>query len=135
MRIHEMLDYAYHHGVRALFLENPGVLGRLRLMWVRGGDRGRENYNHKVTIFRSTIIEKIASKAPLYSIKVSYVNPKGNNKLNKTRRNNEKAWTRQAHNISTSNSPKRTQASTKMSNTNNQENRNCPQPWVSVFKD
>jgi len=107
MRIHEMLNYAYHHGVRALFLENPGVLGRLRLMWVRGGDRGRENYNHKVTIFRSTIIEKIASKAPLYSIKVSYVNPKGNNKLNKTRRNNEKAWTRQAHNISTSNSPKR----------------------------
>jgi len=77
MRIHEMLDYAYHHGVRALFLENPGVLGRLRLMWVRGGDRGRENYNHKVTIFRSTIIEKIASKAPLYSIKVSYVNPRG----------------------------------------------------------
>jgi len=24
MRIHEMLNYAYHHGVRALFLENPG---------------------------------------------------------------------------------------------------------------
>jgi len=107
MRIHEMLDYAYHHGVRALFLENPGVLGRLRLMWVRGGDRGRENYNHKVTIFRSTIIEKIASKAPLYSIKVSYVNPKGNNKLNKTRRSHEETRTRQAHNISLLNSSKR----------------------------
>ena len=77
MRIHELLNYAYHHGVRILFLENPEVLGRLRLMWIRSGDRGHENYNHKVTTFRSTIIEKIALKAPLYSIEVKYVNPKG----------------------------------------------------------
>jgi hypothetical protein len=33
------------------------------------------------------------------------------------------------------NGAKRTHPPTKMSNTNNQENRNCPQPWVSVFKD
>ena len=65
MRVHEMLNYAYHHGVKTLFLENPDVLGRLRLMWVRGGDRRHENYNHKVSIFRSTIIEKITMKAPL----------------------------------------------------------------------
>jgi hypothetical protein len=77
MRIHEMLDYAYRHGVKTLFLENPEVLGRLRLMWVRSGDRKHENYNHKVSIFRSTIIEKIAMKAPLYSIRLGYVNPKG----------------------------------------------------------
>jgi hypothetical protein len=77
MRIHEMLNYAYNNGVKTLFLENPEVLGRLRLMWVRGGDRKHENYNHKVSIFRSTIIEKITLKAPLYSIRVGYVNPKG----------------------------------------------------------
>ncbi|MFP3310605.1 MAG: hypothetical protein RXO26_02140 [Caldivirga sp.] len=77
MRIHEMLNYAYHHGVRILFLENPDILGRLRLMWIKNGDRKHENYNHKVSIFRSTIIEKIAMKAPLYSIEVKYVNPKG----------------------------------------------------------
>jgi hypothetical protein len=77
MRIHEMLNYAYNHGVKTLFLENPEVLGRLRLMWVRNGDRKHENYNHKVTIFRSSIIERIALKAPLYSIRVGYVNPKG----------------------------------------------------------
>jgi hypothetical protein len=77
MRIHEMLDYAYHHGVKTLFLENPEVLGRLKLMWIRNGDRGHENYNHKVTIFRSSIIERIALKAPLYSIRVGYVNPMG----------------------------------------------------------
>jgi hypothetical protein len=72
-----MLNYAYHHGVKTLFLENPEVLGRLRLMWVRSGDRKHENYNYKVMTFRSTIIERIALKAPLYSIKVSYVNPRG----------------------------------------------------------
>jgi hypothetical protein len=77
MRIHEMLDYAYHHGVKVLFLENPDVLGRLRLMWVRGGDRKHENYNYKVMTFRSSIIEKIAMKAPLYSIRAGYVNPRG----------------------------------------------------------
>jgi len=77
MRIHEMLNYAYHHGVKTLFLENPDVLGRLRLMWIRGGDRKHENYNYKVMTFRSSIIEKIAMKAPLYSIRLGYVNPKG----------------------------------------------------------
>jgi hypothetical protein len=77
MRIHEMLDYAYNHGVKTLFLENPEVLGRLRLMWIRNGDRKHENYNHKVATFRSSIIERIALKAPLYSIRVGYVNPRG----------------------------------------------------------
>jgi len=77
MRIHELLNYAYHHGVKTLFLENPEVLGRLKLMWIRNGDRGHENYNHKVAIFRSSIIERIALKAPLYSIETKYVNPRG----------------------------------------------------------
>jgi len=77
MRIHELLDYAYRHGVKTLFLENPEVLGRLKLAWVRGGDRKHENYNYKVSVFRSSIIEKIVLKAPLYSIKVSYVSPRG----------------------------------------------------------
>jgi hypothetical protein len=77
MRIHEMLDYAYNHGVKTLFLENPEVLGWLRLMWVRSGNRKHENYNYKVSVFRSSIIEKIVLKAPLYSIKIGYVNPRG----------------------------------------------------------
>jgi len=32
MRVHEMLKYAYHHGVKMLFLENPEVLGKLKLL-------------------------------------------------------------------------------------------------------
>ncbi|GAB6944772.1 hypothetical protein [Vulcanisaeta sp. JCM 14467] len=77
MAVHEMLDYAYHHGVRILFLENPDVLGRLRLLWIRNGRRLHENYNYRVSIFRNSIIEMIAMKAPLYSIEAKYVNPRG----------------------------------------------------------
>ena len=77
MRIHEMLNYAYHHGVKVLFLENPEILGRLKLMWIRNGDRKHENYDYKVSVFRSSIIERIAMKAPLYSIETKYVNPRG----------------------------------------------------------
>jgi hypothetical protein len=77
MKIHEMLDYAYRHGVKTLFLENPEVLGRLRLVWIKNGNRKHENYNYKVSVFRSSIIEKIVLKTPLYSIKVGYVNPRG----------------------------------------------------------
>ncbi|MEM0237881.1 MAG: hypothetical protein QXP97_07535 [Desulfurococcus sp.] len=77
MSVHKMLNYAYHHGVKTLFLENPEVLGRLRLIWIRSGDRKHENYNYRVTVFRSSVIEMIAMKAPLYGIEVGYENPKG----------------------------------------------------------
>ena len=77
MRVHEMLDYAYHHGVRVLFLEDPEALGRLRMLWIRNGRRLHENYNYRVATFRGSIIEMIAMKAPLYSIEVKYVNLKG----------------------------------------------------------
>ena len=45
MKIHEMLKYAYHHGVRTMFLENPDILGRLKLLWIRNGERLNKNYN------------------------------------------------------------------------------------------
>jgi hypothetical protein len=77
MKIHEMLEYAYNHGVKILFLENPEVLGRLKLLWIRSGDRKHENYNYKVSIFRSSVIEMIVMKAPLYGIESKYVSPRG----------------------------------------------------------
>lgn len=77
MRVHEMLKYAYHNGVKAIFLENPEILGRLKLLWVRNGKRLNKNYNWKVMSFRGSVIEMISMKAPLYAIKVGYVNPKG----------------------------------------------------------
>ena len=77
MRVHELLKYAYHHGVSVLALENPEVLGKLRLLWVRRGDRRHEDYNYRKSVFRSFVIEMVALKAPLYGIKVKYVDPRG----------------------------------------------------------
>jgi len=77
MRIHEMLKHAYHHGVSVIALENPEVLGILRLFWIRNGERKHKNYNWKVSTFRSRIIERIAMKMPLYGLNVKFVEPRG----------------------------------------------------------
>jgi len=77
MRVHEMLEYACRHDVKTLFLENPEVLGKLKLLWIKSNDRRHENYNYRVSAFRSSIIEMIALKAPLYGIEAKYVDPKG----------------------------------------------------------
>jgi len=76
-KLHEMLSYAYHHNVKTLFLESPEVLGKLKLLWARSGDRRRESYNYRVSIFRSSVIAMIALKTPLYGIITKYVDPKG----------------------------------------------------------
>ena len=75
--IRSMLDYAYHHGVSVIALENPEIIGYLRYYWIRNGDRKTKNYNYKKSIFRNKIIEAITYKAPLYSLRTIYVNPKG----------------------------------------------------------
>ena len=77
MKVHELLKYAYHHGVSTIALENPEVIGRLRLAWVKNGKRLHRNYNWKVTIFRNRIIEMISMKTPIYGLNVKYVDPKG----------------------------------------------------------
>jgi len=41
--IHDMLSYAYHHGVSHTALENPEIIGYLRYYWIRNGDRQFSN--------------------------------------------------------------------------------------------
>jgi hypothetical protein len=53
------------------------VLSYLKFAWVRNGDRKHENYNYKVSVFRNSIIERIATKAPLYGLNTKFVDPKG----------------------------------------------------------
>ena len=77
MKVHELLKYAYHHGVSSIALESPEVIGWLRLAWVKNGKRLHRSYNWKVSTFRNRIIEMIAMKAPIYGLRVSYVNPEG----------------------------------------------------------
>ena len=71
-----MLRYAYHHGISTLALENPGIVGMLRLVWVRNGVRGHENYSWRVAIFRSSVIERIAMKVSLYGLHIEFVDPR-----------------------------------------------------------
>jgi len=75
--IHDLMSYAYHHGVSIIVLENPEVIGYLRYYWIRNGERKTGNYNYRVSIFRNRIIEVITYKASPYAITVKYVNPKG----------------------------------------------------------
>ncbi len=77
MVVHAMLRYVYHHGVKTLFLENPEVLERPKLLWIKNGEQLYENYNYRISMFRSSVVEMISMKAPLYSIEVRYVDPKG----------------------------------------------------------
>ncbi len=81
MGVHEMLKYAYHHGVSRIYLEDFSVLGKLKLMWIKNGKRFNENYNYAVQSFRSRVIEMIRIKALLYGLKASYVNPANTSKI------------------------------------------------------
>ena len=81
MKVHEMLKYAYHHGVSKICLENLSVLGKLKLLWIKNGRRFNENYNYAVQTFRSRVIEMIRMKAPLYGMKTSYIDPANTSKI------------------------------------------------------
>lgn len=78
--IHALLKWLYSQGVLVIGLENPEIIGYLRYYWIRNGERKGGKWNWKVSMFRSSIIERIAWKAPLYSIKTVYVNPRNTSK-------------------------------------------------------
>ncbi len=75
--IHGMLRWLYHSGVSTVVLEDPEVVGYLRYYWARNGGRRGSKWNWKMSMFRSTLIERIAWKAPLYALNVEFVNPMG----------------------------------------------------------
>lgn len=80
-KAHEMLKYAYHHGVSRIYLEDLSVLGKLKLLWVKNGKRFNKNYNYSVQTFRNRVIDMIRMKAPLYGLKTSYVDPANTSKI------------------------------------------------------
>lgn len=75
-QIHTLLKWLYSQGVSVIGLENPEIIGYLRYYWIRNGERRGNKWNWKVSMFRNSIIEGIMWKAPLYSMKTVYVNPK-----------------------------------------------------------
>ncbi len=67
-----------------IYLENLSVLGKLKLFWIKNWRRFSQNYNYAVQSFRSRVIEIIRMKAPLYSIKTSYVDSANTSKIVKS---------------------------------------------------
>ena len=80
--VHDVLRYAYYHGASIIVLEDPEVLGRLKLKWIRdNSDRGGSRFNRKVSMFKSSLIEDIVLHAPEYGLKAYYVDPAYTSKL------------------------------------------------------
>ena len=75
-QIHALLKWLYSQGVHVIGLENPEIIAYLRYYWVRNGERKGSMWNWIVSMFRNSIIERITWKAPLYSLKTIYVNPR-----------------------------------------------------------
>ncbi len=82
-QIHALLKWLYSQGVSIIGLENPEVIGYLRYYWVRSGERRGNMWNWKISMFRNSIIERLTWKAPLYSMKTIYVNPRNTSKEGK----------------------------------------------------
>jgi len=78
--IHALLKWLYSQGVSIIGLENPEVIGYLKYYWIRNGERRGRKWNWKVSMFRNSIIERITWKAPLYSMKTVYINPRNTSK-------------------------------------------------------
>ncbi len=79
-KIHTLLKWLYSQGASIIGLENPEVIGYLRYYWVRNGERKGNKWNWKVSMFRNSIIERITWKAPLYSMKTVYIDPRNTSK-------------------------------------------------------
>ncbi len=58
-------------------VENPEVLSKLKLVWIRHGERKHEHYNYWVSIFRPSLAHNIVQAADEWGITCIFVNPRG----------------------------------------------------------
>jgi len=79
--IHKILDYAVNHGCSLIVLENPKTLGYLRWVWIRRGKRKSSVWNRRVSLFTTSIVERISWHAPQYGLKTYYANPAYTSKI------------------------------------------------------
>jgi len=75
--IHEVLDYAYHHGVGVVITEDPEKLGIYKVYWIKKGKRFSRNWNYKVSVFASRFLYDFPIHALEYSMKTYWVDPEG----------------------------------------------------------
>ncbi len=79
--MHEVLRYTYYHGVSTIVLEDPNILGQLKLRWIKSGDRRSTRYNRRVSMFMSRLVEELVLHAPEYGLEAYYVDPAYTSKL------------------------------------------------------
>ena len=79
--IHKVLGYAVNHGCSVIVLENPTALGYMRWVWVKSGKRKNNTWNRRVSLFITSIIERISWHTPQYGLKTYYANPAYTSKL------------------------------------------------------
>ncbi len=74
---------AEEYGEFIVSLENPEVLGMLKLRWISMGKRANSDYNYKVARFSSSLTEAILDTAWKLGVRTVKVNPKGTTSSNK----------------------------------------------------
>ena len=79
--VHEALKYTYYHGVSTIVLEDPEILGYLKLKWTRSNERKNVRYNRRVSIFKPSIIEEFVLHGSEYGLETFFVNPAYTSKL------------------------------------------------------
>ncbi len=72
--VHDVLRYAYYHGASAIVLEDPGILGYLKIKWARSNERKSDRYNRRVSIFKPSIIEEFVLHGSEYGLETFFVN-------------------------------------------------------------
>lgn len=79
--VHEALKYAHYHSVSTIVLEDPEILGYLKLRWIRSSKRKNSRYNRRVSVFKSSIIDEFILHASEYGLSPYYVDPAYTSKL------------------------------------------------------
>ena len=81
--LHKLLSYiALRYGEFRVAVENPEILGLLKLRWIILGRRISSDYNYRITRFTSSLTETILDTAQKLGIKTVTVNPKGTSSSN-----------------------------------------------------
>jgi len=79
--IHKVLSYAINHGCSVLMLENPKILGYMRWVWIKRGERRSKLWNRRVSLFTTEIDERISWHTPQYGLRIYYADPSYTSKL------------------------------------------------------
>jgi len=78
LKLHNLFNYiAERYGAFIVAVEDPDVLGFLKLRWVVLGKRLSEDYNYKVARFSSSLADLVLDVAVKLGIRIARIDPRG----------------------------------------------------------